>query len=242
MRKFILLLFFIVPFFVKSQHTVKHLDIIWATYINTIQFNKKWALVSDAQVRTVDWANKWLLYGVRSGVNYTVNTHLTLEGGFLLFRTAQYVDKNYFFKNEWRPWQGVTYNIKFNQTNFFQRLRTEERFLQETFNNKKIDSYQYLFRVRYRFEGQFSLEKNLKLLAGNEVFVNPGHLNDSLFFDQNRTAVGLSERLGAHSTLQAQYIKIFQWRSSSRILENQNVIRVNFIQQFNLKRKTLNKV
>ena len=221
----------------KAQHTTQQINILWAGYNNTLRFNKKWSLVTDAQVRTTGWANKWLLYGIRPGVNYSLNDRLALEGGFLLFRTAQYAGKDFFFKNEWRPWEGVTYNIKLNRSNLLQRLRTEQRFLQKTVNNNRVNSYQYIFRVRYRFEYQFPLEKNMiKLSFGNEVFVNPGYLNNTLFFDQNRTFAGLNFKLASNSILQCQYIKIFQWRSTTSVLEDQNVIRVNFVQQFNLKK------
>jgi hypothetical protein len=221
----------------RAQHTTKHINILWAGYNNTLRFNKKWSLVTDAQVRTSNWAGKWLLYGIRSGANYSFNDRLALESGFLLFRTAQYVGKDFFFKNEWRPWEGVTYNIKIKKSNLFQRLRTEQRFLQKTVDNKKVNSYQYIFRVRYRFEYQTPLEKNIiKLSFGNEIFVNPGYVNNTLFFDQNRTFAGLNFKLGSNSILQTQYIKIFQWRSSTSVLEDQNAIRVNLVQQFNLKK------
>ncbi len=237
-RKNIAFVILLMPAASKAQHTTQHINILWAGYNNTLRFNKKWSLVTDAQVRTTDWANKWLLYGARSGVNYSFNDRFALESGFLLFRTAQYVGKDFFFKNEWRPWEGVTYNIKLNKSNFFQRLRTEQRFLQKTVNNKKVNSYQYIFRVRYRFEYQFPLDGDvIKLSLGNEVFVNPAYLHNTLFFDQNRTFAGLNFKLNSNSILQSQYIKIYQWRSTTSVLEDQNVIRVNFVQQFNLKKK-----
>ena len=227
----------LIPVASKAQHTTKHVNILWEAYNNTLRFNKKWSLVTDAQVRTTDWANKWLLYGIRSGVNFSFNDRLALESGFLLFRTAQHLGKDFFFKNEWRPWEGVTYNIKLKKSNLFQRLRAEQRFLQKTVNNKKVNSYQFMFRVRYRFEYQLPVKKNIiKLSFGNEVFVNPGYLNNSLFFDQNRTFTGLNFKIGSNSILQIQYIKIYQWRSTTPMLEDQNVIRVNFVQQFNLKK------
>ena len=225
----------LLPVASTAQHTTQHINILWAGYNNTLRFNKKWSLITDAQVRTTDWANKWLLYAFRSGLSYNFNDNFAVSSGLTLFRTAQYAGKDFFFKNEWRPWEEVSYNLKLNKTNFFQRLRTEQRFLQLTLNNKKTNSYQYIFRLRYRFEWQFPLKKDIiKLLAGNEVFVNPGYLNNTLFFDQNRTFAGLNFKLTSNSFLQSQYIKIFQWRSTTSVLEDQNVIRINFIQKFNL--------
>lgn len=237
--KYIAVAFLFTPAVVKAQHTTQHINILWAAYNNTLHFSKKWSLVSDAQVRTTDWANKWLLYGVRSGVSYSLNDRFAVTVGFLLFRSAQYVGKDFFFKNEWRPWEELSYNLKLNKITFFQRLRTEQRFLQKTANNTKTSNYQYIDRVRYRFEWQIPINENkIKLLLGNEVLVNPGYVNNTLFFDQNRTFAGLNFKLNANSVLQSQYIKIFQWRSTTSVLEDQNVIRINFVQQFNLKKQT----
>jgi Protein of unknown function (DUF2490) len=236
-QKYFALVALCVPVAAKAQHTTKHYNLLWASYNNTFRFNTRWALVNDAQVRTINWTGKWLLYAARPGVTYNINENFAVAGGMALFRTAQYEGKDLFFKNEWRPWQEGSFNLKLkNKITFFQRLRTEQRFLQQTENNKKTGNYQYTFRLRYRFELQFPLKiKSIKLLAGNEVFVNPGYLNNSLFFDQNRTFAGLYFKLSPHSVLQSQYMKIFQWRSTTSVLEDQNAIRLNFVQQFNKK-------
>ena len=236
-RKNIAVAIMLLPVACAAQHTTQHINILWAAYNNTLRFNRKWSLVTDAQVKTTDWANKWLLYGFRSGLSYTINDNFAVGSGLTLFRTAQYNGKDFFFKNEWRPWEEASYKLTLNKTNFFQRLRTEQRFLQLTLNNKKTNSYQYIFRLRYRFEWQFPLKKDIiKLSAGNEIFVNPGYLNNTLFFDQNRTFAGLNLKLNSNSFLQGQYLKIFQWHSTTSVLEDQNAIRVNFIQKFNLKK------
>ncbi|MEO8860964.1 MAG: DUF2490 domain-containing protein [Ginsengibacter sp.] len=241
-RKYLVLLFLVTPALARAQQTVKHYNILWLSYNNTFRFNNKWALVSDAQVRTVNWADQWLLYAVRTGLSYSVTPNLSLAVGGALFRSAQYNKTDYFFKNEWRPWEEASYMLKFkNKVNLFQRIRTEQRFLQQTANNKKIGKYQYIFRLRYRFEWTFPLiENKIRLLAGDEIFVNPGHLNTQLFFDQNRTFAGLNFKVNNSSVLQTQYIKIFQWRNPSSVLEDQNIIRVNFVQQFSHKIKKTN--
>ncbi len=88
------------------------------------------------------------------------------------------------------------------------------------------------------FAWQFPLkENNLKLLIGNEVLINPGFINTTHFFDQNRTFAGLQFKLFSSTSLQSQYLKIFQWRSNTSVLEDQNVFRVNIYQQFNFREK-----
>ena len=236
-RQHIVFVILFMPFVSKAQHTTEHTNMFWAGYYNTVRFNKNLSLVSDAQLRTRDWADKWSQLLIRSGLSYSFNDHVAVTGGFAFFKNAQYVDKELLLKNEWRPWQEFSYQLKLNKINFSQRLRTEQRFLQQVAGNKKSDSYDFIFRLRYRFDWQFPLKENdLKLLIGNEVLVNPGLINSNRFFDQNRTFAGLQLKLLSNTSLQFQYLKIFQWRSNTSVLEDQNVFRVNIYQQFSFRK------
>ncbi len=221
-------------FSVDAQKMVKHYNILWASYVNNIQLNTKWSVTSDVQVRTTNWANQWLLYAIRTSMNYSFNTKLTTGAGFALFKNAVYNKTDLlFFKNEWRPWQELAYVTEFQKSIILsQRIRTEERFQQLTVNNKRTLDYQFIFRFRYRFNFLFPVTKTLGVMTGDEIFVNPGCIGNSSFFDQNRTFAGVSIKIDAGSTFEAQYIKIYQWRNNTSVLEDQNAIRLNYIQKF----------
>ena len=235
-RQHIVLITLFIPTVSKGQHTTEHTNMLWAGYYNTVRFNKTWSLFSDAQLRTRDWTDKWSQLLVRSGVSYTFNEHIAVTGGLAFFKNAQYADKQLLLKNEWRPWQEFSYQFKLHKITLIQRLRTEQRFIQLVINNAKSKRYEYVFRLRYRFDLQFPLQKNnLKLTTGNEILVNPGFMNNARFFDQNRTYAGMNCKLHSNTTLQFQFIKIFQWRNNTSVLEDQNVFRVNILQQFNFK-------
>ena len=227
-----------VPLSAKSQHEVQHTNFLWTGYYNTTRFNEKWSLSSDAQIRTRDWANKWSQFLARTGAVYAFNNRLSVTVGFAFFKNAQYSGKDLLLKNEWRPWQEVAYQLSLHKINFIQRLRTEQRFLQLIQNNELSKNYQYIFRLRYKFEWQFPLKASaIKLLMGNEIMVNAGYIRNSLFFDQNRTSAGVNFKLNSTSGLQCQYVKIFQWHSNTSVMDNQNVFRINFIQQFSCHQK-----
>ncbi|MGI8580883.1 MAG: DUF2490 domain-containing protein [Chitinophagaceae bacterium] len=235
-KQHIVFVILFIPLVSKGQHRTEHTNMLWAGYYNTIRFNKNWSLVSDAQLRTKDWTEKWSQLLVRSGLSYTFNDHGAVTGGLAFFKNAQYAEKELVLKGEWRPWQEFSCQVKLNKINFIQRVRTEQRFLQQVVNNKKSKSYGYIFRLRYRFDWQFPFRgNNLKLLIGNEILVNPGFVNSARFFDQNRTFAGLYFKLFSNTSLQSQYLKIFQWRSNASVLEDQNVFRVNIYQQFNFR-------
>ena len=218
----------------KAQHKTEHTNMLWAGYYNIVHFNKNWSLVSDAQLRTKDWTEKWSQLLVRSGLSYTFNDHIAVTGGLAFLKNAQYVEKQLFLKNEWRPWQEISYQVKLNKINLTQRIRTEQRFLQQLVNNNLTKTYEYIFRFRYRFDLQIPLQQdNLKLLIGNEVLVNPRYINTTRFFDQDRIFAALHYKVTDHTSLQLQYFKIFQWHSNTSVPDDANVFRVNIYQQFN---------
>jgi hypothetical protein len=221
---------------VKSQHTIYHTNMIWTGYYNAFSFNKNWSLINDAQLRTKDWIDKWSQILIRSGLSYKLNDKFSITAGFAFFKSAQSAGKDFLFKNEWRPWQEVSYQSHINKLNITQKLRTEQRFLQQVINNKLSTRYQYIFRLRYRFDLQIPVQKNIKLIVGNEILVNPDYLNDKFFFDQNRIFGGANFKLNANTSLQLQYLKLIQWHSNTSVLDDVNVLRINIYQQFNFKR------
>ncbi len=92
-----------------------------------------------------------------------------------------------------------------------------------------------IFSLRYCFEWLLTLKENMfKLVAGNKIFVNTNYTNSTFFFDQNGTFAGLNFIISSNSTLQFQYLKIFQWCSNTPVLEDRRPL--NFIQQFTCKK------
>ena len=229
--------FLLIPITLNAQHKTVHDNLLWAGYYNTIQLNNHLSIVSDAQVRSRDWVNQWSQMLVRSGLSYSFNNKLVIAGGMAFFKNAQYINKLLFLKNEWRPWQEFSYQIKFSKTDLIQRLRTEQRFLQQVLDNKLTGRYQYVFRVRYRIDWQLPLNEDLKFGLGNEVLVNPMYIQNNRFFDQNRTFAGINFTVSSSTSLQFQYLKIFQWRSNLSEFEDQNIIRLNVNQKINFNKK-----
>lgn len=229
------------PFTVKGQNTVRT-QVLWAGYQGSIVFNKKWSVTTDVQIRTKEWAGQWLLYNIRSGINLKLNENTSLTAGLAIFRASQNEYNQKFFKNDWRIWQQYQFQHSLKQTKLFHRLRLEERFLQQVADHKKTNQYQFMLRLRYRIEWQLPLVKNKWIaMLGDELMINPAYINQSLFFDQNRSYAGFQYCIQKNSSLQIQFYKIFQWQSKTSIMENQDVIRLNFIQQLQLNNHPKNK-
>lgn len=239
MRKFTgtVILFFINGL-VMGQHIHTHTNLLWFNYNNTININEKWNVVNDVQLRSRDWVSRWSQFAIRSGVVYKVNKKIAVAAGFTWFGNVRYYNNNPLIANEWRPWEEVSLQLNQRKIIYFQRLRLEQRFLQQTAMGKKLSEYDMRLRLRYRFEvGLPKYRNKLELRLGNEVMTNINHISDNQFFDQNRTFLVLNMNIASQTIFQFQYLKIFQWQPSANTLDNQDVIRFGIQQQLYFHKK-----
>ena len=95
-RQHVFFIILFIPVASKGQHTIEHTNMLWAGYYNTFRFNKNLSMVSDAQLRTSDWTEKWSQLLVRSGLCYSFNEQLALTAGFAFFKNAQYEGKQFY--------------------------------------------------------------------------------------------------------------------------------------------------
>ncbi len=229
---------FLIISFAAAQHSTTHASMLWFNYSHSLRIAQHWSIGNDVQVRTWDWTERWSQFGVRTGATYQLNKHFSASAGFAWFGTARYINDDIVIPNEWRPWEEIAYVIKCKKIDFSQRLRLEQRFFQQLAGSKKLSVYKERTRLRYRFEFTLPIKKEkIEVAIGNEVMINPGHLNDSLAFDQNRTFIHLNYRLSEHTTFQFQFIKLIQWQAAGNLLDDQNVFRFGINQKFDLRHR-----
>lgn len=229
----ILICCFLFPVTLFGQHTTKHGNVIWANYNNSISIDSNWSSVNDVQIRTQEEIDKWSLFALRTGAVYKVNEHVSVAAGLAWFGSMNYFSDKTVLANEWRPWQEVSFKNNLNSIKITQRFRLEQRFLQKIFEGKKTDYFETRHRIRYRLEFAYPVwNKNLVLLAGNEVMVNLNYIKDIRFFDQNRAFVAVDCKLSNSTVFQFQYTRLVQWRAAAKVLENNNVFRCSIHQRF----------
>lgn len=226
----------VIPVVAHAQRQKVATNMVWIGHYSTIHLTDRFSVTSDLQIRTGDWVGQWSQQLIRSGVSYKLNSNLQVTVGGAWFRHAVSGGDNTGFRNEWRPWQEISYGLKRDKPGLMQRLRLEQRFLQQIIGGHKTRKYAHTTRLRYRLEVQLPLKGTaVSTSLVNEFMVNPGYLGRENFLDQNRTFAGINVKVSPTTMLQAQYMKIFLWRTNN-ILEDQNVVRVNIHQQFNRKK------
>lgn len=218
----------------QAQRQKVYTNGLWLCHFGTINLGPHFGIVTEAELHTKQWLHRWAEQVADVGVADRLNANWRLAAGVAWYRSAQYLN-TFFFKNEWRGWQETSYFLRGSWV-LWQRLRAEERWLQEVKDGCKVPAYDYVTRLRYRVELQKPIRNTgLTLMGGNEFMCNPGHLGSDRFLDQDRLWAGLGLKLAAHTTTQAQYMKMVQWRVSN-VLEDQNVFRLNIVQQFNTRK------
>ncbi len=115
---------------------------------------------------------------------------------------------------------------------------TEQRMLQQVKNDRLVSSYAFVFRLRYRFDIQYPIEKGRFIFSiGNELMINPAYAAKNNFFDQNRTYAGIIWRLSEAFSLQTQYMAIHQKKFDATNLQRAQVIRLNLLHKLFIKTK-----
>ena len=235
-RLFILYAFcflFSIPIGAQTKNT--HTNFIWLNYNNTVYINHKWKILNDVQYRTRNWFQYQSVLAVRSGLSYTINRHTSVAAGFAWFANYKYINDAPIIANEYRPWQDVTFQSIFNNKKILSnRIRIEERFLQQIKNGGQTNFYDQRLRLRYRLEFGMPIAKSkITCNIGNEVMVNIDYLLSNRFFDQNRAYVFFNVPILKNTLFQFQYLKIFQWQVDNNTLDNQNIFRCSIHQQLN---------
>lgn len=220
------------PLLLTAQRQHVYTNGMWGGYFGNFALNKRLAIGAEIEVHGKEWAQRWADQGYNMGLVENLSARWRTAGGVSWYRNAQY-QNTLFFKNEYRLYQEANYTLQKNWV-WGQRLRLEERWIQQLRNGRKIDSFGYNTRLRYRSELQKPLWNGVVTpVLGNEVMVVPAAWNSSRFWDQNRTWIGLHVRVAKTTTLQFHYLKVFLWRPNNT-LEEQNIFRLNIAQKLNL--------
>lgn len=233
-------LYFLLSLFVltlKAQDIpqFKYDNMLWLGYYNTIAFKGNWKIVSDAQIRTKDWAEHWSQGLIRTGLSKKLNDKFSVTAGLAHFR---FFITDIRTRGEWRPWEEIAMNDQWKKWKITHRIRIEQRFNERVVSNYPDGEYIFNHRFRYKLDLQYPLfqkeNKQLLISFGNEIMINAGKNIATNYFDQNRTSVGLTFDLNSKISFQAQYIYIWQQLSNGITLDKINVIRFNILHRINL--------
>jgi hypothetical protein len=182
----------------------------WFAWFNSYKFSKHFGLHSDVQIRSADnWEYVRTLL-IRPGLTYHFNSKNNVTVGYAYvgsFNRLPEPSKNSLTEN--RIWEQYINNAKFGTVTLQNRLRLEQRFIEQQTQNVFAQRLRYFFRTMIPLTKQEqTFNKGPFAAIQNEIFFNiqnKDKLNNS-FFDQNRAYGAIGYRFSKKFDLEAGYM------------------------------------
>jgi len=240
------ILFFWITIFGFSQSTknVIHQDLIWATYINTLQFNESHFLVTELHERRFTERYTEHQRIIRSHYHFKLNNNWEVAPGFAYFLQYPHNPKSSsnLIVPELRPFLQINAKQKLNELfSLNHQYIAEWRFFRNSNGLELTDGYNNNFRFRYRIGIDVSLFKSekhpVKLKIQDEIHINAGKNILYNRFDQNRIYAGLNYELNKNLSIETGYLNWYQQTASGVDFYNRNIIRFSIFQKIDLPNK-----
>ncbi|UYW01427.1 DUF2490 domain-containing protein [Flavobacterium agricola] len=174
---------------------------MWYQYLLQAKIHNKSNFTALTQYRSYDLAFDNRVFLVDGYVDYEWKQATKPALGFLYLHISPYKDENTKkIKQEFRPFQQITYNHNFNRISLAHRFRFEERLL----SNPSI----FILRTRYLLSIRvpFHTFRDKEIWYGifkNEIRLN---LKKNEFFDSDRILVGIGCKFSKNTAIEVAYI------------------------------------
>ncbi|MFM2393956.1 MAG: hypothetical protein RLZZ546_1938 [Bacteroidota bacterium] len=220
----------------------------WFAYIGTHHIGGKWSLFADAQLRRSDLFNQQMQILLRPGLLYHITENTNLGLGYAYVITDVYGNlpaKAPFGEN--RFWQQFQYRASVGKFEVTNRLRLEQRWVHVPVQKADLTwaagdaVYTNRLRAMYKFslpfKGNKIVDKSFYIYAGDEIFVNFGKNIKLNIFEQNRAQIGLGYRIPKLGRFEAGYSHQFIIRANGVDIEENHIIQMNLLANFDLKKR-----
>ena len=169
-------------------------------------FNKKWSVFGETQLRSLKFYNNFHYYEYKGGLNYKAHKTVALSLGMGSYQT--YREGGNFVKpknnNEFRIWPQIVLTQSLGKLKVEQRYRAEFRFTSNGYRNR--------FRYRVGLSYPFGVEKNsykpYTINVSNELFFT----SKEPYFERNRFLFSFGYKPSKPITLQAGYLHQFDYK------------------------------
>ncbi len=170
------------------------------------KINKKWSVLGEGQVRSLQLYSNFHYIEYKSWMNYQYDSHMGLSLGVGNYQTF---NENGNFRlprnnNEIRIWPQITLNQTIGLIRIEQRYRAECRFTSSGYRN----------RFRYRVGLALPLGKTIdgfkhfQLNASNELFFT----DKEPYFERNRIVFSLNYKPNLTTVIQVGYLHQFDYK------------------------------
>ena len=197
----------------------------WSILNGRLSIDSNWNIFVEGQLRSQMFYNHFSYHEMKGGVGYNIT-----DKAAALIGIGQYVTyeptgnfKSPVASSEFRIWEQFTLTNNLNRLKLEHRYRIEQRFTADNYRN----------RFRYRLNAILPLNskkieaKTFYLTAFEEIFLT----NTKPYFERNRLFTGAGYSFNNLFTLQAGWIRQFDFRNSLSST-SKNMLQVSFLFDF----------
>ena len=211
---------YVTPFFAQQQ--IDDQVHGWVAYQGNHKLNKQFDLHTEYQWRRADGFADWQQSLTRIGLDYKLNTSVTISGGYGWILSYPYgsqpIDSR---TNENRLWQQVILKQPIGNFQVQHRYRLEQRWIDNQFKQ----------RMRYRAQVLIPLQKSfiakkqgLFLNLNDEVFLGFGSGIGKNILDQNRFIGAVGYQFNKDFSMQMGYLNQFVIKSDGLHMERNHTL------------------
>jgi hypothetical protein len=234
---FLVVLFYLNDTTAQNTRTSDRNSIGWLNNFITLKVSKKWSGHLEYQWRREKFVTHWQQSLFRTGINYQLNTKLSIRLGYAWIETFPYGDvplqaagKRF---PEHRIYQMATITDNINRVEVSHRFMLEQRWIGRYTNVafSKPDDFLFLSRLRYLYRMQKPLgkktimDKTAYAAIYDEIFIGFGKNVNENVFDQNRLAILLGYRFNKELRIEGGFFQ--QILQLGREVNNSNVFQYN---------------
>lgn len=162
------------------------------------------------------------------GISYLLANNLWLTASYVYEKQEPSKD---IARNEHRLFQQLTYVLPLNRFNIKQRLRFDERFIEDTGR----DQYEFSHRIRYLLGATYDLSEAFYLMSYTEFFFNTTS-GASFQFNENWSAFQLGYKFNQKSSIEFGYLYVGWIYNNQNDWFNQNYLQMTWVSKLNFTR------
>jgi hypothetical protein len=240
MLKYISFSFLLFPVFSFAQKNISNQFHGWVSYTGTHKITNKINVMTEYQWRRADGFRHWQQSLLRFGVEYAVNSKVSVMGGYAWVKTFPYGSQPVLHEfDENRMFEQLNLKDKVGPFEIQHRCRLEQRLLEQYAKNATNDLVQVdpVYRNRIRYRAMVVVPLSRKEMSDNTLFLN---LNNELFvgfgkgiaknpLDQNRFIAALGWRFNPETNIQVGYLNQFVIKSNATDMERNHSLWISMV-------------
>lgn len=189
----------------------------WTSVNSIMRFSNRWGMMADVHMRRNNGVADPSFFIVRFGADYWIHDKMIAAAGYGHMWLAPTHQNWTTTVHEHRLHQQIAFSGAYGTTGIVNRLRNEQRWMQQVKEDKRTGHWKFTNRVRYLVHFSFPIAAThgkYAIVLADEIFVHFG--KDIVYntFDQNRLFVGLKTKINKNWSCDIGYMNVYQQKAN----------------------------